>query len=255
MTTEFIRIALAGLLFQLTVVVGVGPQNLVLLRQGARRWGVGLVVTVCVLGDLILLPAGTAGIGVVVERMPVLLDILRWAGVAYLLWFAATCLHGVRHPRPIDATVAGDPPVPLTATGPANAPAPAPAPGSGPGSGGTTVATLPARSRSRAQVRRTGARMPALAALPTALAVTFLNPAAYVDGMVVFGSMANQYTDAGKWAFTVGAVAGSTLFFIVVGYGARYLARPLSRAVVWRWLNLGIAVVMVAMAARLAQAV
>jgi L-lysine exporter family protein LysE/ArgO len=95
-------------------------------------------------------------------------------------------------------------------------------------------------------------RLPARAALPTALAVTFLNPAAYVDGMVVFGSMANQYDGAGKWVFTTGALVASTLFFICIGYGARLLSRPLSSVKVWRWINLGIGVLMIAMAARLA---
>jgi L-lysine exporter family protein LysE/ArgO len=249
--TESLHIALAGLFFQLTVIVGVGPQNIVLLRQGVRRWGVGLVVAVCTLGDLILLPVGTAGVSVVVERMPVLLEILRWGGVAYLLWFASTCLRDVRHPTPIDTSgaapgqdasqdavpaVSGDTDLPTGGTGVG-------------GTGGTAVATLPARTSVRS---RAVTRLPALAALPTALAVTFLNPAAYVDGMVVFGSMANQYDDAGKWVFTTGALVASTLFFICIGYGARLLSRPLSSVRVWRWINLGIGVLMIGMAARLA---
>jgi L-lysine exporter family protein LysE/ArgO len=241
--TESLHIALAGLFFQLTVIVGVGPQNIVLLKQGVRRWGVGLVVTVCAIGDLILLPTGTAGVSVVVERMPLLLEILRWGGVAYLLWFASTCLRDVRHPTPIDTSVPdARPTAPSDQTD-------QPDPATAHGTGGTAVATLPARTTVRS---RAVTRLPALAALPTALAVTFLNPAAYVDGMVVFGSMANQYEDAGKWVFTVGALIGSTLFFITVGYGARLLSRPLSSAAVWRWINLGIGVLMIAMAARLA---
>ena len=82
--------------------------------------------------------------------------------------------------------------------------------------------------------------------------MTFLNPAAWVDGILVFGSMSNQYGDAGKWVFTAGALVGSILFFITAGYGARLLSRPLSKASVWRWINLGIGVLMIAIAARLA---
>lgn len=247
--TESLHTALTGLFFQLTVIVGVGPQNIVLLRQGVRRWGVGLVVTVCTLGDLILLPAGTAGVSVVVERMPVLLEILRWGGVAYLLWFASTCLRDVRHPTPIDTsgTAPGQDAV-LPASGSGDTDLPTVGTDAG-HTGATAVATLPARTTVRS---RAVTRLPALAALPTALAVTFLNPAAYVDGMVVFGSMANQYEDAGKWVFTTGALVGSTLFFVCIGYGARLLSRPLSSVKVWRWINLGIGVLMIAMAARLA---
>lgn len=243
--TPALHIAAAGLLFQLTVIVGVGPQNIVLLKQGVRRWGVGLVITVFTLGDLILLPAGTAGVSMVVGKMPVLLEILRWSGVAYLLWFASTCLRDVRDPTPV---VMEPGPSPVGAIDTVS-------PGGGPGAyggSGTGVDTLTRPVARTGAVSHAVTRMPALVALPTALAVTFLNPAAYVDGLVVFGSMANQYDDAGKWIFTVGAVIGSTLFFSGVGYGARVLSRPLSRVGVWRWINLGIGVMMIAMAARLA---
>lgn len=232
------HVALSGLLFQLTVIVGIGPQNIVLLKQGVRRWGVGLVVSVFIIGDIVLLTLGTAGVAMVVEKMPLLLEILRWGGVAYLLWFATTCLRDVRNPTPIDTSA--ERPSAEVVAGAATVHSPA--------DDGTSVATLtriPLRTRATT-------RMPALAALPTALAVTFLNPAAWVDGMIVFGTMSNQYGSDGKWVFTVGALVGSVLFFVGVGYAARLLARPLSKVSVWRWINLGIGVLMIAMAARLA---
>lgn len=236
------HVALSGLLFQLTVIVGIGPQNIVLLKQGVRRWGVGLVVSVFIIGDIVLLTLGTAGVAVVVEKMPLLLEILRWGGVAYLLWFATTCLRDVRNPTPID-TSAERP----TASDPDDAQDAmvVHSPDTGSDSAVATLTRVPLRTRATTQ-------MPALAALPTALAVTFLNPAAWVDGMIVFGTMSNQYGTDGKWIFTVGALVGSALFFVGVGYAARLLARPLSKVSVWRWINLGIGVLMIAMAARLA---
>lgn len=229
------HVALSGLLFQLTVIVGIGPQNIVLLKQGVRRWGVGLVVSVFIIGDIVLLTLGTAGVAVVVEKMPLLLEILRWGGVAYLLWFATTCLRDVRNPTPID-TCTERPSVETVTVH---------SPDAGSDSAVATLTRIPPRTR-------VTTRMPALAALPTALAVTFLNPAAWVDGMIVFGTMSNQYGSGGKWVFTVGALVGSVLFFVGVGYAARLLARPLSKVSVWRWINLGIGVLMLAMAARLA---
>ena len=249
-----LNVALTGLLFQLTVIVGIGPQNIVLLKQGVRRWGVGLVVSVFIIGDIVLLTLGTAGVSVVVEKMPLLLDVLRWGGVAYLLWFASTCLRDVRNPTPIDTSSGNPSPhdardtVVLHSPGTESGTDSAPVVGAGASGNGTGVAT-----RTRVPLRtRATTRLPALAALPTALAVTFLNPAAWVDGILVFGSMSNQYGDAGKWVFTAGALVGSILFFITVGYGARLLSRPLSKASVWRWINLGIGVLMIAIAARLA---
>ncbi|MEJ6548125.1 LysE family transporter [Corynebacterium sp. USCH3] len=241
-----LHIGLAGLVFQLSVIAAVGPQNIVLLKQGVRRWGVGLVISVFILGDLLLLPAGTAGVSVVTDRVPVLLEILRWGGVAYLLWFAATCLRDVRHPAAIDTdTDSGsgtstDIPAPGTDV---TVDGPLPATG---GQVATAVRPRPAPALPRPRRRR------GVGVLTTALVVTFLNPAAYVDGIVVFGTMANQYDDVGKWVFTTGAILGSTLFFVIVGYGARLLSRPLSSPRVWRWINLGIGVLMIAMAARLA---
>jgi L-lysine exporter family protein LysE/ArgO len=259
-----LHVALAGLVFQLSVIAAVGPQNIVLLKQGVRRRGLAVVVGVFILGDLILLPLGTAGVGVVTDRLPVLLEILRWGGVAYLLWFATTCLRDVRHPRGIDSEPAPDDD---TDAGRAGEPtdlgpdAPDTRPDSVPDTGGqVTTATRTVQLRSAARPGPQSPRSPrsrwsgglALAALPTALAVTFLNPAAYVDGIVVFGTMANQYDDTGRWVFTAGALVGSTLFFLVVGYGARLLSRPLSSPRVWRWINLGIGLLMIGMAARLA---
>ena len=59
-------------------------------------------------------------------------------------------------------------------------------------------------------------------------------------------------TNVQQMVAEVGALVGSVLFFVGVGYAARLLARPLSKVSVWRWINLGIGVLMLAMAARLA---
>lgn len=253
-----LHIALAGLVFQLSVIAAVGPQNIVLLKQGVRRHGLALVVGVFILGDLILLPLGTAGVGVVTDRLPVLLEILRWGGVAYLLWFATTCLRDVKNPRGIDSGPTPDDDADDADDTDTSTPVADTVPDTGTGAGGqVATATRTVRVRSPQRQRRQNrqnqqGRTLALAALPTAMAVTFLNPAAYVDGIVVFGTMANQYDDAGRWIFTTGALVGSTLFFLVVGYGARLLSRPLSSPRVWRWINLGIGLLMIGMAARLA---
>lgn len=240
----------AGLVFQLSVIVAVGPQNVVLLKQGVRRHHIGLVVSICLLGDLVLLPLGTAGVSTITAKAPLLLEILRWAGVAYLVWFAATCLRDARHPTAITGIGedgAGDD---EDGAGRHDADSDAPAAPSQPSSPtGGGVATLERATTTRRRAR-TVRKSPAVAAAATAFAVTFLNPAAWVDGIVVFGTMANQY-DA-KWTFTLGALVASALFFVTVGYGARLLSRPLSSPKVWRWINLGIGVLMLFMATRLA---
>jgi L-lysine exporter family protein LysE/ArgO len=72
----------------LALIVAIGAQNALVLRQGIRREHIGAVVAVCMTGDALLIVGGTAGIGALVTRFPEALEVLRWAGAAYLLWFA-----------------------------------------------------------------------------------------------------------------------------------------------------------------------
>lgn len=78
-----------GFLASLGLIVAIGAQNAWVLRQGLRREHVGLVVAICVGADVVLMAAGTAGLGALRESAPWLLGVLRWGGVAYLLVLAA----------------------------------------------------------------------------------------------------------------------------------------------------------------------
>src|SRR5699024_265117 len=48
-----------GLLTGWSLIIAVGPQNALLLRQGIRREHLGVVVTICILADVLLIGAGT----------------------------------------------------------------------------------------------------------------------------------------------------------------------------------------------------
>lgn len=82
-------IVLAGFFAGLALIVAIGAQNAYVLRQGLARNHVGLVVFVCAVADALLILAGVAGFGEVVRAVPIVLEIFRWVGVVYLLWFAA----------------------------------------------------------------------------------------------------------------------------------------------------------------------
>jgi L-lysine exporter family protein LysE/ArgO len=84
--------AAAGFLTGLSLIVAIGAQNAYVLRQGILRSHVPAVVAVCALSDLVLILAGVSGIGVVVDRAPVVLDVVRWFGVVFLLWYAMGAL-------------------------------------------------------------------------------------------------------------------------------------------------------------------
>lgn len=81
---------LTGLTTGLALIAAIGAQNAFVLRQGIRREHVGPVVALCAVSDLILIALGTLGVGALVAAAPAVLEVLRWAGVAYLVWFAAT---------------------------------------------------------------------------------------------------------------------------------------------------------------------
>ena len=57
----------------------------------------------------------------------------------------------------------------------------------------------------------------------TTLAFTFLNPHVYLDTVLLLGSIGNQY-GADRWLFAAGACAGSVVWFVGLGYGARAMA-------------------------------
>lgn len=76
---------LSGLATGLSLIVAIGSQNAFVLRQGLARRHVGLVVVVCALSDLVLIAAGVAGVGTLVERAPLVLSVVRWCGAAFLI--------------------------------------------------------------------------------------------------------------------------------------------------------------------------
>jgi L-lysine exporter family protein LysE/ArgO len=84
--------ALAGLLTGLSLIVAIGAQNAFVLRQGLAREHVVPVVAICAVSDLVLILAGVAGIGTVVEQAAWVIDVVRWLGVAFLTWYGVSSL-------------------------------------------------------------------------------------------------------------------------------------------------------------------
>lgn len=83
------------------------------------------------------------------------------------------------------------------------------------------------------------------AVILTTLALTWLNPHVYLDAFVLLGSIASTYGDA-RWGFGLGAILGSCLWFVTLGYGARLLAPVFRQPRAWRVLDAVIAVIMTA---------
>lgn len=95
---------LAGLLSGAALIIAIGAQNAFVLRQGIRREHVLPIVLVCALSDAVLIALGVAGIGTLVTAAPVVLEIVRWAGAAFLLGYAIFAARRAIRPK---ALVAG----------------------------------------------------------------------------------------------------------------------------------------------------
>jgi L-lysine exporter family protein LysE/ArgO len=91
--------AFAGLVTGLSLIVAIGAQNAYVMRMGLTRRYVGLVVTLCAVSDVLLIVLGVAGIGGVVHSASLALQLLRWVGVAYLLYFSFSSFRKARHPE------------------------------------------------------------------------------------------------------------------------------------------------------------
>lgn len=78
----------AGFLTGLSLIVAIGAQNAFVLRQGLRRQHVLAVVLICAFSDALLILLGIAGLGAAINSAPLLLEVFRYGGAAYLLWFA-----------------------------------------------------------------------------------------------------------------------------------------------------------------------
>lgn len=192
---------LTGLLFGLSLIVAIGPQNAFVVRQGALRRHVLIVVVICAVSDVVLIAAGVSGTGAALAGRPWLRELARLGGAAVLLAYAGLAVRRALDPAAID------------------------------------------RSGRSAGAGRA-------AAIAACLAFTWLNPAVYLDTIVLLGSVAHTQAPR-QWWFGGGAAIGSIVWFCALAGAARLAHGVLTRPRVWRGVDCFVAVVMTATALRL----
>ena len=89
------------------------------------------------------------------------------------------------------------------------------------------------------------------AGLAGTAAFTFLNPHVYIDTVMLMGAVGASLPSAERPVFMVGAATASLVWFSALGFGARLLAPLFSRPAAWRVLDVGVGVMMLALAASL----
>ena len=109
-----------------------------------------------------------------------------------------------------------------------------------------------AARKGSAGLEAVGVSAPLGRTLAVGAAFTWLNPHVYLDTLGLIGAISTGFAATGlKLAFAIGAVAASFVFFFTLGYGARLLAPIMKSARAWRILDIGIGLVMWALATSL----
>ncbi|SES77877.1 LysE/ArgO family amino acid transporter [Thorsellia anophelis] len=79
-----ISIVLQGFLLGLSLIVAIGSQNAFILRQGLIGRHVFALTFFCALADALLITIGVSGFYLVVQQYPIVIDIARFAGAAFI---------------------------------------------------------------------------------------------------------------------------------------------------------------------------
>ncbi|CAB4589307.1 MAG: amino acid transporter [Actinobacteria bacterium] len=88
-----------GLLTGLSLIAAIGAQNAFVIRQGLTRRFVFEVALVSSVLDATLILLGVAGLGVLISSVPILFEVIRWFGVAYLVWFGIGSIRRAINPE------------------------------------------------------------------------------------------------------------------------------------------------------------
>lgn len=73
--------------------------------------------------------------------------------------------------------------------------------------------------------------------LLTTLALTLLNPHAYLDTIVLIGGISGQLAASERYLFGAGAISASILWFFSLSFGAGLLAPLFRKPIAWRCLD------------------
>lgn len=87
--------------------------------------------------------------------------------------------------------------------------------------------------------------------LKAAALLGFANPYAWLDTVVLIGSIGASKPAAQQAMFAAGAMVASLLWFVVLAWGSRRMAGLFKSEIAWRLLDAGIAVLMACLAIQL----
>ena len=197
---------IAGFVLSLSLIMAIGPQNAHVMRMGLLRQHLWLTIAVCVLTDIALIAAGVGGLAQLGGLSDKLLGAMTGAGALVLAIYGAQAMRRFLTP-----------PLPQPAQAEADAAA-------------GSAADPAGMSRRRA--------------VGLALALSWLNPHAWLDTAVVIGSASLAYAQPDNAVFGLGAATGSLLWFGMLGLAMLVLGHRLNSPGIWRALDALVALMM-----------
>jgi L-lysine exporter family protein LysE/ArgO len=78
---------LVGFIASFTLIAAIGAQNAFVLRQGIRREHVLPVVAMCTVSDVVLIAAGIAGVGALINAHPAAVNVAKFGGALFLFGY------------------------------------------------------------------------------------------------------------------------------------------------------------------------
>lgn len=104
---------IAGLALGASLIIAIGAQNALVLRQGLKREHVFAVAATCTLIDWVLIALGAGGFGSLIARFPSLTTVAAWGGAIFLVFYGALSFRSAFKAETLSAEEGGDAP-PLT---------------------------------------------------------------------------------------------------------------------------------------------
>lgn len=96
-----------GFLLGASLIIAIGAQNAFVLRQGLLRQHVFVVSTICFLSDALLITAGVAGLGSLIQAMPQTLRYITLGGAAFLAVYGFLAFRRALKPSQMQASDRG----------------------------------------------------------------------------------------------------------------------------------------------------
>ena len=204
MNLSAVPVFFAGVVLSLSLIMAIGPQNAHVMRMGLLRQHLWLTISVCVATDIVLIGAGVTGLAQLGGLSRKWLGVMTGTGALVLLLYGVQAMRRFLRPSP----------VPVVLTGLQNA-------------SDTSAAPMSRRQ-----------------AVALALALSWLNPHAWLDTAVLIGTASLAYAAPDNAVFGLGAAVGSALWFVSLGGAMWGLGRRLNSPCIWRAMDALVALMM-----------